>query len=56
MVCLVGARFISIRIEHPYIQALVACAFDTMLLNANSTGYKRAREGGAQKSLIRGYT
>ena len=37
----------------PYIQSLVACAPDTLLLNIRSRGYKWAREGGAPKFLMR---
>jgi hypothetical protein len=54
MVCSVGPRFILVRVERPYIQSSVARATDTLLLNARSMGYKRAREGGAPKSLMRG--
>jgi hypothetical protein len=53
MVCLVGTRFILVRAEHPYFQFSVACIIDTLLLNARSRGYKRAREGEAHKSLMR---
>jgi hypothetical protein len=40
--------------ERPYIQSLAAYSTSTLLLNARSRGYKRAREGGAPKSLMRG--
>jgi hypothetical protein len=46
MVCSVGARFILAQTEHPCIQSSVACATDTMMLNARIRGYKRSREGG----------
>jgi hypothetical protein len=46
MVCSMGARFIWFRAERPNIQSLVARATGTLLLNAHSRGYKRAREGG----------
>jgi hypothetical protein len=39
-VCSVGARFILVRAERPYIQSSMACATDTLLLNACSRGYK----------------
>jgi hypothetical protein len=54
MVCLVAARFIPVRAERPYIQPFVARTTDTLLLKARSRGYKRAREGGAPKSLMYG--
>jgi hypothetical protein len=54
MVCLVGTRFILDRVECPYIQYSMARATDTLLLNARSRGYKRAREGGAPKPLMGG--
>jgi hypothetical protein len=43
-----------VREEHPYIQSSVARATNTLLLNACSRGYKRAREGEASKSLMCG--
>jgi hypothetical protein len=54
MVCSVDARFIQVRVEHPYIQSLVARATSTLLLNARSRGYKPVKEGGALKSPMRG--
>jgi hypothetical protein len=51
MVCSVGARLILVRAERPYIQSLAARATETLLLNARSRGYERAREGGVLKSL-----
>jgi hypothetical protein len=56
MVCLVGARFILVQEERPYIYSSMARATNTLLLNARSRGYKRAREGGTPKSLTHGYT
>jgi hypothetical protein len=50
MVCSEGARFILVQVECPYIQSFVA----SLLLNTRSRGYKRAGEGGAPKSLMRG--
>jgi hypothetical protein len=41
MVCSVGARFILVWAEHPYIQSSVARATSTLLLKARSRGYKR---------------
>jgi hypothetical protein len=51
MVSSVGARFILVRAECPYFQYSVARATGTLLLNACSRGYKRAREGRFPKSL-----
>jgi hypothetical protein len=45
MMCSVVVRFILVQTERPYIQSLVAHTTDTLLLNARSKGYKRAREG-----------
>jgi hypothetical protein len=36
--------------------AFVGCATGTFLLNARSRGYKRVKEGGPPKSLMRGET
>jgi hypothetical protein len=54
MVRLLDARFILVRAERPYIQPSVTRTTDTLLLKARSRGYKRAREGGATKSLMYG--
>jgi hypothetical protein len=43
-------------VERPYIQSLVGHATDTLFLKACRRGYKRVREGGAPKSLMRGLT
>lgn len=57
MVLSVGARFILVQAECPYIQSLVARATGTIIVNAHSRGYKRVREGRrAHKSLMHGYT
>jgi hypothetical protein len=41
--CSVGARFILVRTERPYIKSSAARATDTLLLNARSRDYKRTR-------------
>jgi hypothetical protein len=53
MVCAEGTRFILVRAKRPYIQSLVAYAFNTIDDQTCIRGYKQSREGGeAPRSLI----
>jgi hypothetical protein len=52
MVCSVGARFILVRAEHPYIPSSVTHTTNILLLKARSRGYKWTREREELPSLL----